>query len=214
MARSFSSPEDDAFALRVFAERFQRQVRKASRPIFPKLLLSQRDDIIQEALVKACQSRTQFKGSTDEELLGWVLVILRNLTRDKLDARDTRPQETALPEEMVDRKAPDPARAAQEAETGDEEVPLPPKHAAWRTYVQGILDDLSPEDREVLLLHKGQGLTIPEITKLLLAEGQEVTEAAVKMRYYRALKRVIVVAEAAGVAKKASGTPKKAGPER
>ena len=67
---SLSSPEADAFARRLWRPEFQRQVSKASKTILPATLRSQRDDLIQEALTKAYHHRDQFKGTSDQELLG------------------------------------------------------------------------------------------------------------------------------------------------
>ncbi len=89
------SAED--FARRLFAPAFVEKVRIASWPCFPHQLKSRRDDIIQEALIKAYHAREQFRGATDEDLLGWVLEILRNHALNILEAEADQPRLVSLP---------------------------------------------------------------------------------------------------------------------
>ena len=197
---SLSSPEDDAFARRLWRPEFQRQVSKASKTILPAILRSQKDDLIQEALTKAYHHRDQFKGTNDQELLGWVLVIHRNMIRDILKSKsEDDPQVEPLPVEMADRKAEDPAVAAERAEEAEAEVKLPPTAKTWTDTAKGLLGLLSEEDREVLLLRLGMGLSAAETAKILSAQGQEVTEGTVRTRTFRAQRRLNEMAEKVGL---------------
>ena len=194
------APADDAFARRLFEPKFRAQVQKASRPIIPAILRPEMDDVIQQALIRAYERRDQFGGTTQEDLLGWVLVILKNLTRDLLDGRKGLLVTEVLSEEPEDKRLKDPALAAQETETGPEEkIALPPKAHAWLETAQGILGLLSEEDREVLLLRLGHGLSTHETAELLSRGGKPISEEAVKMRLYRAQKRINELAEQVGL---------------
>jgi RNA polymerase sigma factor (sigma-70 family) len=196
MPNSLSSPEDDAFARRLWRPEFQWQVRKASRTVLPAILRSQKDDLIEEALVKAYHRRDQFRGTTDEDLLGWVLVIHRNMIRDLLKSKsEDDPEVEPLPLEMADRKAEDPALAAERAEEGETEVKLPQTAKTWTETAKGLLGLLPEDDREVLLLRLGMGLSAAETARVLSARGQEVTEGAVRTRTFRAQRKLNEMAE-------------------
>ena len=217
-------PDDDAFAHRLWDTNFGRQVRKACRPIMPQVLRPDWDDIIQDALAKAYEKRSQFKGESQEDLLGWVLVIIRNLSRDKLDAREARPEEEPLPEgapdpkprsvqgvpvlppagevevepmsdELADAK-PGPVEAAEETE-------LPARMCQQHDMMKGILGLLSKEDREVLLLRIGQGLSVARTAEFL-----GIREGAVKMRTRRALERLKEMASRVGLRPESLSPPK------
>lgn len=185
MAR-MPSASDDAFARRLFAKSFQKRVGIASKPIFPTILAVEREDIIQETLIHAYEKRDQFRGETDKHLLGWVLVILRNRVRDILDARELRPTVDRLPENL-ERDASTPGEAMVSKE---KEPRLPKDIQRWVDTARGVLGLLAAADREVLLLRQGYGLSVAETAELLSRNGKPVTEAAVKMRHCRALKRI------------------------
>lgn len=59
------------------------------------------------------------------------------------------------------------------------------ERAEMTTCVRGFLDDLSDEYRQVILLHDMEGLTNPEIAKML-----DVSLDAVKIRIHRARRRL------------------------
>jgi len=190
--------EDEAFARRLWDEKFVKQVRKASRPVFPEILRPEREEVIQEALAKAYGKRDQFKGATQEDLLGWVLVILKNLTIDILRKRSREPAVDPVPGEVLDEHAAAPAAgSADEADEGEEASDLPPKAAGWVKMVKDVLAGLSAEDRDIILLRHDKHLSFPEIAELLSTGGQTVTEDAAKMRYHRAVKRLMEIAEEA-----------------
>ena len=193
------TPEDDAFALRLYDEKFIKQIRKASRPVFPEILRPDREDVIQEALAKTYEKREQFKGTTQEDLLGWVLVSLKNLTIDILRKRSREPAVDPVPGEVLDEHAAAPVSEGADPEADEEEEAseLPPKAAGWVKMVKDVLAGLSAEDRDIILLRHDKHLSFPEIAELLSTGGETVTEDAAKMRYHRAVKRLMEIAEEA-----------------
>src|SRR6516164_9254931 len=84
-------PVNDAFARQLFSNVFQERVYQASWPIFPQKLERDAEDIIDQALQRAYEKRDQYRGENDTQLLAWVLVILRNLTRDILRSSKGQP---------------------------------------------------------------------------------------------------------------------------
>ena len=135
-------------------------MRKLNKPVFPQVLNSDKDRIIDEALERAYKHRAKFTGTTDHHLLGWVLRILKNHTLDILKARKNKPKTTVMQLKGIeDKKFPNPALAAQEAETGSEAVNLPPKAQAWLDQANDLLNMLSNKQQEVFRLCHGVGLT-------------------------------------------------------
>jgi len=118
------------------------------------------------------------------------------MIRDILKSKsEDDPEVERLPKELADRKAEDPAVAAERAEEAEAEVKLPPTAKTWTDTAKGLLGLLSEEDREVLLLRLGMGLSAAETARILSAGGQEVTEGAVRVRTFRAQKRLNEMAE-------------------
>src|SRR5437660_12334074 len=98
------APGDDAFARQLFGSVFQKRVFEASWPIFPKKLQPEAEDIIARALERAYEKRGQYRGKNETNLLAWVLVILRNLTRDILRSSEGRPLLEPLSGTLEDKK--------------------------------------------------------------------------------------------------------------
>ena len=194
-----SSGSDDAFARRLYNPAFRKQAKKTSRPFFPELLRSESEEIIDLALQRAYNKRHQFRDRKKEDLLKWVLEIIKNLTRDILKKRVGQPEEHQFPseEEYEDPRARHPRQSLRlpEQKAAGEETALPEEARAWLETTSGLLDMLRPDDREVLLLRVGQGFSTRETAQLLSAGGIEVTEDAVKMRLLRAQKRIIEIAQ-------------------
>ncbi len=197
-------PADDPFARQLFSNVFQDRVLQASWPIFPRKLQPQADDIIEQALQRAYDKRDQYLGKNETELLAWVLVILRNLTRDLLRSSKGDPLLKPLSRKLEDRK---PRRETPDEDLGDA-VPLPPLPAvAWKFNAQHILTLASVADRDVLLLRLGHGLSVKETAEFLSAPGKTVTEGAVKMRLGRAIRRINAIASRLGLHRQPNPDP-------
>jgi RNA polymerase sigma factor (sigma-70 family) len=167
--------EDDRFARRLFDPAFLSRVRLSSRPVIPRDLAGEVEDLVDRALLRAYERRRQFRGRTDDHLTGWVLRILLNLTRDILRRRRS---ESGLENPAVDPSIP-PAPSSRE-----EGGPAP-----------GLLDEIPPADRDVLRLRLGMNLSVRETAELITRGGDCVSEAAVKMRFSRAVRRLAAAAE-------------------
>jgi DNA-directed RNA polymerase specialized sigma24 family protein len=189
-------PANDAFARQLFSTVFQERVFQASWPIFPEKLQCEAEDIIEKALQRAYEKRDQYRGENETQLLAWVLVILRNLTRDILRSTKNDPLMKPLSEKLESRN---PRRETPDEELGDA-VPLPPLPAVtWKFNAQYILTLASEADRDVLLLRLGHGLSVKETAEFLSTPGKTVSEAAVKMRLGRAIRRIVAIAQKLGL---------------
>ena len=62
-----------------------------------------------------------------------------------------------------------------------------------RSHVRAALQELSPIDREILMMHYLEELTFPEIAAIL-----DIGEGAAKMRHLRALRRIRALMEGDG----------------
>jgi RNA polymerase sigma factor (sigma-70 family) len=200
------SPANDAFARELFSNVFQERVYQASWPIFPKKLAPQAEDLIEQALQRAYEKRDQYRGKSETDLLAWILVILRNLTRDILRASKGEPLVKPLSQKLEEKK---PRRETPDSELGDA-VPLPPLPAiAWKINAQHILTLASEADRDVLLLRLGHGLSVKETAEYLSTPGKKVSEAAVKMRLGRAIRRINAIAQRLGLHRRPDPDPEK-----
>lgn len=90
---------------------------------------------------------------------------------------------------------------------------LPKNVQQWVDTARGVLGLLSPEDREVLLLRQGYSLSVAETAELLSRDGKSITEAAVKMRHCRALKRLNELAGRLNIARAGGKDPRAASPD-
>lgn len=199
-------PANDAFARLLFRDVFQKRVLKASWPIFPKALQRESEDIIDQALQRAYEKRSQYLGQNEDDLLAWVLAILRNLTRDILRSTKGSPLFKPLTEKYEDKKRA-PRRETPDEELGDA-VPLPPLSAiAWTMNAHHLLTLASEADRDVLLLRLGHGLSIRETAEFLSTSGKTVSEAAVKMRLGRAIRRITAIAQKLGLNRRSEPPP-------
>ncbi len=118
-------------------------------------------DIIQDSLVRAyralrrCQDRANFKG--------WLFRIVSNQCKTHLSRRRRRPTEPLTEDH------PAPHDLGSEAEDAD-----------VRRRVHEALQELPTDQREALVLKYVEGLSLPEMTKLLHASA-----SALKMRLLR-----------------------------
>jgi RNA polymerase sigma-70 factor, ECF subfamily len=106
------------------------------------------EDIVQEALLRAARSWSTFRG--EAQFRTWLFRIVINAFRDCAHARD-RPVE--LPEDVRDDRSSDPAEAVEFRELGE--------------LVAGLIAQLPPRQREVLVLMTYEGLGVHEVGEIL-----------------------------------------------
>ena len=140
-------------------------------------------DIVQQALLNAFANREQFRGSTEAELAAWLRQILKNHLADALrdqrrDKRDVR-RERSLEEEIDASfsRAHEWLAAVQSSSS---------QRAAKQEDVlrlSEVLTKLPDTQREAVVLHHLQGLSLADVSKQL---GK--SEAAVAGLLFRGLK--------------------------
>jgi RNA polymerase sigma-70 factor, ECF subfamily len=148
-------------------------------------------DIVQEALLKAARRFGQFHGSTEAELAGWLRQILARCLTDHVRRYRGRGRaagrEQSL-EQLLGRSslvlerilATDSASPSASAEQRDLAVVL-----------ADVVAELSPDHRDVLVLHDLEGLGWDEV-----AQRMGRTAGAVRMLWTRALKQLRPLIEA------------------
>jgi len=138
-------------------------------------------DVVQDALVLACDDIDQFQGVTDETLLHWLRSVCRH-RRQNLDRRYRRSGKRQIGREVpldnawsCDRRAREPA-----AQTLDPAA-LAIAHED-QAHARDVLARLTPAEREIISLKLGEGLKFVEA-----GERLGLTEAAAQKRYRRAV---------------------------
>jgi RNA polymerase sigma-70 factor (ECF subfamily) len=136
--------------------------------------------IVQSVFCRALEKLDQFRGESDGELIRWLQRILDNIVKDKIraayaqqcDIRREQPMEAAVNESSLrldkfleaDQSSP-----SERAERAEELVRL-----------AAALDQLPPDQRDVIIYHHLHGAPVAEI-----AEQMGKTERAVAMLLYR-----------------------------
>ena len=146
-------------------------------------------DVVQETMLEAHRDFHQFRGSSEREFVGWLRQILvHNLARlidrhVKAGKRDVR-RDVPLAKLHVSCNR---SAANLEASLVDNQQ-TPSMDAMQReraVLLADVMNDLSEDHREVLMLRNIRGLKFREV-----AENMERTEAATKMLWMRAIKRL------------------------
>jgi RNA polymerase sigma-70 factor (ECF subfamily) len=148
-------------------------------------------DIVQDVLIEANQRLTDYLKSPDMPFHLW----LRHLAQDRII--DTHRRHRLAQRRSVDREQPiarpawaDESSASLVAQLVDTE--RTPTSEAIRQELQrrlaAAVDQLSEDDREIILMRHHEALSNQEVAKLL-----GLTEAAASMRYLRALRRLRAV---------------------
>jgi len=128
------------------------------------------EDLAQESLLKAWRSRANFNGRANFRT--WVFAIARNTWIDYLRRRRVRGTEETMDQATATiSTAPSPVAAASGRE--------------FSTQMELALTKLPPEQREALAMRESDGLTFPEIARLL-----ELPVATVKSRVRYALTKL------------------------
>src|SRR5262245_36665005 len=148
-------------------------------------------DNVQDVLIEANQRLTEYLKSPDMPFHLW----LRHLAQDRII--DTHRRHRLAQRRSVDREQPiarpawaDESSASLVAQLTDTEAT--PGTEAIRQELQrrldGAIDQLSDDDREIILMRHHEGLSNQEV-----AAAINLTEAAASMRYLRALRRLRAV---------------------
>jgi RNA polymerase sigma-70 factor (ECF subfamily) len=151
-------------------------------------LLRQRidaSDLVQQSMLDAVARQDQFRGSTEAELLAWLRTILsnnlvdafRHYGRAKRDVARNLSMEDEISKSFrrIDALVTDSASSpSQKAATNEQLLRLP-----------AALDALPAAQREAIVLHHLQGLTLCETARIL-----DRSETAVGGLLHRGLKRL------------------------
>jgi RNA polymerase sigma-70 factor (ECF subfamily) len=148
-------------------------------------------DIVQDVLLEANQRLTEYLKKPDMPFHLW----LRHLAQDRII--DTHRRHRLAQRRSVDREQPiarsawaDESSVSLVAQLTDSEAT--PGTEAIRQELQrrldGAIDQLSDDDREIILMRHHEGLSNQEVATALT-----LTEAAASMRYLRALRRLRAV---------------------
>jgi RNA polymerase sigma-70 factor (ECF subfamily) len=132
------------------------------------------DDLVQEAFVKMHGAIDRIDPQRDPS--AWVFTIVRNCARDHWRSRAFRTsQQNTDIDEAWDLASPDSVSNPHDLLERKEDVEA----------VRDALQQLSPADREVLLLKEFQGLSTAEIARVL-----DRNPEAVRQRHSRAVRRL------------------------
>ena len=126
------------------------------------------EDLVQNVFERILKYKHRYRG--DGEFKAWMFQIARNVNFDQIRKKGNRPQEKI--EDWQDRIV-DQSPDQQTRMMKNEELQL----------LQWALQKLPPDKREIIVLSKLQGLKYKKI-----AELQGLTEGAVKVKVFRALK--------------------------
>lgn len=142
-------------------------------------------DVVQQTFLEAQRSLENFRGGTSGEFAGWLREILacqvarsmRDLHRDKRDVD----RERSLQAEMD--------RSSQQMEgflaAGGSSPSQRAQKNEWSVRVAAALETVSDDQREALILHYYQGLSVRAV-----AERMQKTSAAVAGLLQRGLKKL------------------------
>jgi len=139
-------------------------------------------DVAQEAFLKAYRGLAGFKG--EARFSSWLYQIAINLCRDRLRRRKTR---ASVSLDELERSGP----VLVERRPGAHEELI---RRDLASAVRRAIDELSAEQREVVILKEYQGLTFLEI-----AQALDVPVSTVKTRLYRGLGQMKLRLEREGV---------------
>ncbi|HXK18773.1 MAG TPA: RNA polymerase sigma factor [Polyangiaceae bacterium] len=155
----------DGAAFRVIFERYAPLLLRAMlRELYVR---EEANDLVQQTFLQLHRARADFDPA--QKLKPWVFTIALNLKREYFRKKKRRPERSLDAESAVE-----PAVAALGAAQVD----------ARRTLAR-VLDDLPPDQREVIELHWFDGLEFPEVAQVV---GASVS--AVKVRAHRGYVRL------------------------
>ena len=170
----------------LFIERFRAYLKLLASSQLHSWLRQRVDasDLVQQTMLDAVAHRDDFHGTTDGEFLGWLKRILvnnlvdakRHHGRGKRDVARDRSLDAEISQSFcrVDALALSQSSPSQKAATNEQLLRLP-----------DALEQLSSAQRDVIVLHHLQGLTLTDT-----AERIGRSEAAVGGLLYRGLERL------------------------
>lgn len=123
-------------------------------------------DLIQETMTKAVRNKTQFRGTTEAELVKWLQVILRNVVKDKIVEARAGKRDPAM-EQSLQRLEESSVRI-DEFLAADQTSPS--EHVERKEQLLRLAKaiELLPEDqREVVIQKDLLGRTLAEISETL-----------------------------------------------
>jgi len=121
------------------------------------------EDLTQEAFYKVLKNRTSYKGGN---FASWIYTIARNNVHTHF-RKQKNMQEDDL-DGVLYKLSDEPSDVSENA-----------------AFLQRALQRLEPDDREVLVMHKMQGIKYEELGTIL-----EISPGAAKAKAYRALKKL------------------------
>lgn len=132
-------------------------------------------DIVQETIIKGFENHSQFRGTTREELAGWLRAILFNLISNHQKAYRAQKRDMSL--EM-------PANGRQGASIQDSPSQVALTQDEWARLESALLK-LPVTHREVILMRHRENLSFPEIGCRI-----QKTEDAARKTWTRAIKQL------------------------
>lgn len=126
------------------------------------------DDTVGEVMVQVVRDIGRFRGS-DAELRPWTFGIARHRVIDEGRRRSRRPQEVLS--------------------DADDDLPAPPDTTPDLAAVSELLDQLTPDQREVVWLRHGVGFSLAETAEIVGKDPEAV--AALSYRGLRRLRRLL-----------------------
>jgi RNA polymerase sigma-70 factor (ECF subfamily) len=162
-------------------EAYRDYLRLLARMWSPRRFQRKMDasDLVQDALVKACAKRDQFKGDSSGQYKAWLRVTLKNTLLDAIDKFERRPEQSVCQvgeasrrlEQWIEAEQPSPSEPA----VRDEQLEL----------LARFLAELPEDQQEVLVLKHCLGQKVAEI-----AEKTDRSIASVAGLLRRGLKRL------------------------
>jgi RNA polymerase sigma-70 factor (ECF subfamily) len=125
-------------------------------------------DVVHDALLRAHASQGGFRGKTEAERIAWLRRILTNALRDKIDYERAQQRHPGLErpiEEMVTESS-----VCVDAFLADQVQELPSqavqREELW-TRMAAAIEELSEDQRNVVILRKMMGLRVEQIARQL-----------------------------------------------
>ena len=162
----FCNGEEAAFE--VLYERFAPELGTFLRRFVRDQTLA--EDLLQTTFLSFVRARGRYVSSVG--LRAWIFTIAANAARDALRRRSTRREDAALPEML----------------NNFEGASAPESDPQMAGAIEAALEQLPPDQREAVLLHKLHGLSFSEMASAL---GTSV--GAAKVRAHRGYQRLRVL---------------------
>ena len=157
---------------RAFEELFRRYGKRVYNLFlrsFNKTELAQ--DLLQECFVRVVESRNRYEPT--KAFSNWIFTIAMNLIRDKYREQARRKTESMSASRVMSNPSPASAGGGPHQEL---------EEAQTRMAVVAAINALPNDQREVIILHKYEGLSFSEIAAIL-----DSSPEAAKQKAYRAM---------------------------